>query len=90
MAFKVKAYRAFFSYFFSKQVERSQKARSKDKNECKAMDCSQKQVLKANLHKNIRRAMLDQAKGPSSPASYISQWPHQMPLGAHGTTRYLF
>ena len=40
-------------------------------------------------YKNIRRTLLDQAKGPSSPASCISQWPNQMPLGAQEATRYL-
>ena len=42
------------------------------------------------FHKNIRRALQDQAKAPSSPASCISQGPHQRPLGAHETTRDLF
>ena len=41
------------------------------------------------IHKDIRRALLDQAKDPSSPASCISRGPHKMPLGAHETTRYL-
>ena len=33
--------------------------------------------------------MLDQAQGPSSPASWTSQGLHQMPLGGHETMRDL-
>ena len=39
--------------------------------------------------KNIRRALLGQAKGPSSTASCTSPWHHQMPLGAHETIQSL-
>ena len=41
------------------------------------------------LRKNTRGSLLHQAKGPYSPMSCISRWPHQMLLGAHVTTRYL-
>ena len=52
------------------------------------LPCSGHPLVEKGL-KNVRRALLDQAKGPSSPASFTSQWPHQMPLGAYETIRYL-
>lgn len=39
--------------------------------------------------KNIRKSPMDQTKGPSSPAFYISQWPTRCLQGAHKTTRGL-
>lgn len=43
--------------------------------------------VSALLHMNIRRALLDQSKGPSKSAFLYLVMVHQMPQAAHETTR---